>query len=151
MARDSPYSGTSAGALQSQVFHTPSYAEGATPGLSDFALAYDSQSTTQTRTELGTWIDRRMLVGEGRQLTVYGRLAWAHNFNTDSNMTASFESLPGTGFIVNGASSAPDLALTSAGLDLKMTNGWSIGAKFDGEFGDSSSYYAANAVIRKVW
>jgi hypothetical protein len=43
--------------------------------------------------------------------------AWpgaAHDFNTDRNIAATFQTLPGASFVVNGAAQAHDAALTTA-------------------------------------
>ena len=47
-------------------------------------------------------------------LTLRGRAAWAHNFNTDRSITPVFQTLPGAAFVVNGAAQARDAALTTA-------------------------------------
>jgi fibronectin-binding autotransporter adhesin len=36
-------------------------------------------------------------------VTLRGRAAWAHNFNTDRSISAIFQMLPASGFVVNGA------------------------------------------------
>ena len=45
-------------AVQPQTFHAPSYAESAPVFGSSFALNYASQSATDTRFELGAWVDK---------------------------------------------------------------------------------------------
>ena len=45
-------------------------------------------------------------------LTLRGRFAWAHDFNTDRNVSGVFQTLPGASFVVNGAAQARDSALT---------------------------------------
>jgi hypothetical protein len=46
-------------------------------------------------------------------------------------------------FIVNGATPAQNSALTSAGAELRLANGVTLLAKFDGEFASNSSTYGA--------
>jgi len=53
-------------------------------------------------------------------LTLRGRLAWAHDFNADRNVTALFQTLPGTTFVVNGAAQAHDSALITASAENEM-------------------------------
>jgi hypothetical protein len=43
--------------------------------------------------------------------TLRGRVAWAHDFNPDRNIGATFQTLPGVSFVVNGAAQASDSAL----------------------------------------
>jgi len=35
--------------------------------------------------------------------TLRSRFAWAHDFNADRNIAATFQALPGATFVVNGA------------------------------------------------
>jgi uncharacterized protein with beta-barrel porin domain len=66
-----------------------------------------------------------------RALVLRGKLAWAHDWITDPSLTAVFQALPGASFVVNGAIPASDAALTSAGAELRLTNGVSLSGKFD--------------------
>ena len=53
---------------------------------------------------------------------------------SDATLTPVFQSLPGASFIVNGVVPAQNSALTSAGAELRLANGVTLLAKFDGEF-----------------
>jgi uncharacterized protein with beta-barrel porin domain len=68
--------------------------------------------------------------------------ASSHDWVSNPALNASFESLPGTSFTVNGAPIPHDSALTSAGAQLFFTPNWSLIAKFDGEFASGSQTYA---------
>jgi uncharacterized protein with beta-barrel porin domain len=46
---------------------------------------------------------------------------------------------------------AKNSALTSAGAELRLANGVSLLAKFDGEFAAHSSTYAGTGTIRRTW
>jgi uncharacterized protein with beta-barrel porin domain len=59
--------------------------------------------------------------------------------------------LPGASFVVGGAVPPPDLALVSAGAELRLSTGWALGAKFDGEFGHRAQTYAGSATAHYVW
>jgi len=83
--------------------------------------------------------------------TLRGRLAWAHDFNTDRNIAATFQTLPGASFVVNGAAMAPDAALTTASAEMKWLNGFSVAATFEGEFSDVTESYAGKGVVRYAW
>ena len=54
------------------------------------------------RSELGLRTDKSFAMQNGI-LTLRGRAAWAHDFNTDRNVGATFQTLPGASFVVNGA------------------------------------------------
>jgi hypothetical protein len=49
-----------------------------------------------------------------------GWLAWAHDFVSNPALTASFQALPGTNFIVSGAPIPRDWALTAIGAELLL-------------------------------
>ena len=80
--------------------------------------------------------------------TLRGRAAWAHDFNTDRNVAATFQTLPGASFVVNGAAQAHDAALTTASAEMKWLNGWSAAATFEGEFSSVTTSYAGKGVVR---
>lgn len=137
-------------ALQATAFDLPGYAETSANGAGGFALNYAAKTVTATRTELGLRGDKSWGMAEGL-LTLRGRAAWAHDYNSDRNVTAVFQSLPGSSFTVNGARAARNAALTSASAEMSFTGGWSVAATFDGEFSDVSSSYAGKGVVRYAW
>lgn len=138
-------------AVQVTSIHTPLYIEVATAGLNQFALGYQAQSTTDTRTELGTWADTRHRFGSGALLTLRARAAWVHDYNPGSRVNAAFQTLPGAGFVVDGAAAPRDAALTSAVAELRMTNGWTLIGKFDGEFSQRSHTLAGTGTLKYAW
>jgi uncharacterized protein with beta-barrel porin domain len=84
-------------------------------------------------------------------LTLRTRFAWAHDYDPDRPIAATFETLPGASFVVNGAAQAFDSALTTASAEMKWMNGWSAGATFEGEFSTVTSSYAGKGVVRYTW
>ncbi|CEJ10528.1 Extracellular serine protease precursor [bacterium YEK0313] len=128
----------------------PGYREQVTSGSGLFALGYAGRSATAWRTELGLRADTAIRIGEA-ELTLRGRLAWAHNVNPSAIVSASFTSLPASGFVVQGAREAPNALLTSAGAELKWTNGWSAAATFEGSFSGRGSSYAGRGTLRYQW
>jgi uncharacterized protein with beta-barrel porin domain len=135
---------------QFTTFDLPSYAESALSGASTFALAYGAQSVTDVRSELGIRTDKSFAMQDGI-FTLRGRLAWAHDYDPDRSIAATFQSLPGASFVVNGAAQASDSALTTASAEMKWTNGWSVAATFEGEFSDVTASYAGKGVVRYSW
>jgi uncharacterized protein with beta-barrel porin domain len=135
-----------------QLVHVvlPSYAERAISGSSTFALVYDAKHATMARTELGARADRAFAL-DNSILTLRGRAAWAHDFNSDRSIAASFQTLPGASFIVNGAMPSHDALLTSASAELAWSNGVSVAATFDGEFSATTASYAGKGVLRYQW
>jgi autotransporter-associated beta strand protein len=137
-------------AAQVQSLRLPGYSETDANGVG-FALSYQGRTATDTRSELGARFDQVIAVGPAAVLTLRSRLAWAHDWVTDPNLVAAFQTLPGTSFIVSGASPVPDSALVSAGSELRFRNGISLLAKFDGEFARRSQTYGGTGTIRYTW
>ena len=137
-------------AAQFTTFDLPAYAEQAIAGANTFALAYGSKSVTDTRSELGLRTDKSFAAWGG-VLTLRGRFAWAHDFNPDRAIGATFQTLPGASFVVNGARQAGDSALTTASFEMKWMNGWSAAATFEGEFSNVTRSYAGKGVVRYAW
>ncbi len=72
-------------------------------------------------------------------------------FNTDRNIAANFQTLPGASFVVNGTAQAYDAALTIASAEMKFIGGLSLAATFEGEFSDVTDSYAGKGVVRYAW
>ncbi len=138
------------GAVQVTAFDLPSYAESTVSGATTFALAYAGKTITATRTELGLRSDKSFALDHAI-LTLRGRAAWAHDFNTDRSASATFQTLPGAGFVVNGAALASNAALTTASAEMKWLNGWSVAATFEGEFSDVTRSYSGKGLVRYAW
>jgi uncharacterized protein with beta-barrel porin domain len=140
-----PYAG-----VQAQLFGAPAYSETDVDG-SGFALRYNSSDATEVRTELGARFDSATVLNSESILTVRSRLAWAHDWVSNPALTAAFQALPGSGFIVNGAVPAKNLALASIGLEVRLLSGVTLLTKFDGEFGSNTQTYAGTGTLRYRW
>jgi uncharacterized protein with beta-barrel porin domain len=138
------------GAVQVTSFLLPNYAEQALAGSPQFALNYASQTTTDTRTEIGLRTDKSFALQDS-MLTLRGRAAWAHDFDPDRAVTALFQALPGASFVVNGARPDADSALVSAGIERKWLNGFSLAGTFEGEFSGNVNSYSGKAIVRYAW
>ena len=141
----SPYA-----AVQTTTLFLPSYAETMTAGAGLFALSYASHDFTATRGEIGARFDKAALIGD-LPLVLKGRLAWAHDWNNATTVTATLQQLPGASFVVNGARPAADSALVSLDTTLVLARGWSAGASFDGEFSRTTASYAGKGSLRFAW
>ena len=135
---------------QFTTYQLPAYAEQVLQGANTFALNYAARDVTARRSELGVRADKSFAM-QNAILTLRGRAAWAHNFNTDRSITALFQTLPGATFLVSGAAQAPNTALTTASAEMKWLNGWSAAATFEGEFSDITRSYAGKGVVRYTW
>jgi uncharacterized protein with beta-barrel porin domain len=138
-------------ALQMQAFTTPAYSETAASGSSAFALAYNGQTTTTTRTELGAWVDDAVALHDGAMLALRARAAWAHDYWSNSSISAAFQALPGSNFIVTGAVPLRDSLLASVGAEIGFRNGISLAALLDGELNANSQTYVGTIRARYAW
>jgi uncharacterized protein with beta-barrel porin domain len=84
-------------------------------------------------------------------LTLRGRFAWAHDYNPDRSVGATFQALPGASFVVGGAAQASDAALSTASIERKWSNGFSLAGTFEGEFSNVTRSYAGKGVVRYAW
>jgi uncharacterized protein with beta-barrel porin domain len=128
----------------------PAYAEQAVSGANTFALTYGAKTVTAPRSELGVRTDKSYAL-TNTALTLRGRAAWAHDFTTDRAIGATFQTLPGASFTVNGARQASDAALITAAAEMKWMNGFSLVATFEGEFSRVSQSYAGKGAARYAW
>ncbi|MCK1514687.1 autotransporter domain-containing protein [Bradyrhizobium sp. 190] len=135
---------------QFTTYSLPAYAEQVLAGAGTFALNYAAKDVTASRTELGVRTDKSFAMSNGI-LTLRGRAAWAHDFNTDRNVTALFQTLPGAAFVVNGAAQAHDSALVTGSAEMKWLNGWSAAAIFESQFSNVTNSYAGKGVVRYAW
>jgi uncharacterized protein with beta-barrel porin domain len=136
-------------ALQTQWFHTPDYQETDLSG-GGFGLAYNGMTANDTRSELGARFDYLQQV-DGMPLVLRARVAWAHDWVSNPSLTATFQTLPGASFIVNGAGVPNDSALMTAGAILQVNKNLSLEAKFDGQFANTSQIYTGTGTVRYAW
>src|SRR4029450_14075166 len=115
----------------------PAYAEQVLAGVGTFALNYAAKDVTAARTDLGVRTDKSFAMSNGI-LTLRGRAAWAHDFNTDRNVTALLQTLPGAAFVVNGAAQAHESALVTGAAEMKWQRGWAPAAIFGGQLSNGT-------------
>ena len=135
---------------QFTTFDLPTYAEQATVGTNAFALGYASKNVIASRSELGLRVDKSFAMQDGI-LTLRGRAAWARDYNTNRNVTASFLTLSDASFVVNGATPANDAALVTASAEMKWLSGFSLSATFEGGFSNVTQSYAGKGAVRYQW
>lgn len=149
-----PWSGgigiTPYAAAQVTSFALPAYAESVISGTGTFALAYGSKTVTDGRSEFGLRTDKSFAMQNGI-LTLRSRLAWAHDFDPNRSVAATFQALPGASFVANGAAQAANSALTTASAEVKWLGGWSAAATFEGEFSNVTRSYAGKGAVRYAW
>jgi uncharacterized protein with beta-barrel porin domain len=128
----------------------PSYAEQAVTGNNTFALAYGGKTVTDTRSELGLRTDKSYAL-PGAVLTLRGREAWMHDYNPDRAIGATFTTLPGASFVVNGATQPRDAWLSTIAAEVKFVSGWSLAAALDSEWAPHATTYTGKGTVRYQW
>ncbi|CCE00590.1 autotransporter domain-containing protein [Bradyrhizobium sp. STM 3809] len=134
-------------ALQLQQVWSPSYTETSSLGANGSALTFAARDTTLPRTELGLWADRRV----SETFLLRGRAAWAHDYNRDATVSATFQTLPGASFVTTGARIAADSALLSGVAEVALTSHLTLSGQIDGQFARSSSSWAGTGRIKYQW
>jgi outer membrane autotransporter protein len=81
----------------------------------------------------------------------YARVSWVHEFEPTRNITASFITLPATGFTVDGPRAARDAARVDVGSILAIARNAALFASFDGEFSDRGQMYAGMGGFKLSW
>ncbi|MGJ4887057.1 autotransporter domain-containing protein [Bradyrhizobium sp. HKCCYLRH3099] len=137
-------------AAQVTTTRLPAYAETVTAGGNAFALSYLAKTVTAGRSELGVRSDASFAVNDAL-LTLRGRAAWARDFNATTSASASFQALPGAGFVVNGAAGARDAALTTVSAEMNWRKGIALAATFEGEFSAVTRSYTGRSVASYRW
>ena len=138
-------------AVQAQGFRTPGYSESGS-----LVRLIRSRCPMQRRPqlcalELGIRFDQLFAQADGSSVDVFGRAAWANDWQSNPNLAATFIGLPTATFVVDGAAPPKNLALVTAGAESRWRNGWSVMAKFDGEFANRYDSYAGTARVRYLW
>jgi outer membrane autotransporter protein len=146
-----PFRFTPYAAAQVQAFRSPAYAETAASGSAQFALSFGSHATTTTRAEVGEWVDKTLDLADQQAFTLFARAAYAHDWASDPSLSPTFLGLPTATFVVNGAPAPHNLALATLGTETRWSNGWSLMARFDGEFASGGQTYAGTARVRYAW
>ena len=96
-----------------------------------------------TRSELGLRTDKSFAMQDGI-FTLRGRAAWAHDFNPDRGIGATFQTLPGARFVVNGAAQRRRRARHRLRRN-EMAERLVRAATFEGEFSNVTAATPARA------
>jgi outer membrane autotransporter protein len=138
-------------ALQVQRLAMPAFNE-APSGLSaNQAVAYQAHVTNQVRTELGAHVSRRFLLADRTVLALGARVAWAHEFDIERDLDATYVSGLGNPFLVTGPKLAADLAVVSASADILVWRCLSMSGKFNAELADGVRSYAGTLGLKLTW
>jgi autotransporter-associated beta strand protein len=140
------------GAIQGQSFRTAGYTEAAAIGSNQFALSVASRTASAWRAEAGMQADRAVAVGDGGELRMFGKAAFAHDAISTPALAANFAVLGPTGsFTALGAQPSQNLLLASSGAEWQLAGGLSLMLKAGAEWGERSRTYSGTGRIRYSW
>lgn len=134
-------------AFQAIQARSPARVETNWAGANAGALVVGKRDDMTSRSELGAQLDYGSVLGD-RALAGYLRAAWAHYYQREASLSASFAGLAGSGFAVEGARAPRNSALLAAGLDLRLGPSVVIGAHLDGELSESSRRIGGQARLK---
>jgi uncharacterized protein with beta-barrel porin domain len=130
-------------AMQPQWFQTPNYNQADLTGGA-FGMTDNTRSESGARFDYITMFDSMPVV-------LRARVAWAHDWSSNTALGAVFESLLGDAFTVNGAKPAQNFALTTVAGDVHLCRNWTLSGKFEGEFASSAQTYSGTGTLRYMW
>ena len=134
----SPYA-----ALQAQSVRMPGFREvGGTGSLTGFG-----RDATALRSELGLKGQVATQLG-GRALTLFGEVAWAHDFRRDLTFAGALTAIPTASFTVAGARRERDAALVGAGFDYRLAPNATLGGRLDGSLAADSRSFGGTASLK---
>lgn len=146
-----PFAGIGVQAF-SQDGYTESSRDLLNGGSGALALTVRGQTTTSVRSALGSQFAHSFALDDRTTVTPRLRIGWAHEFNTERNMTAAFSTLgAGQTFTVSGARAASDALLLTTGVDVDIGGAVRLYAKFDGDFSGQAETWSATGGIRLFW
>jgi uncharacterized protein with beta-barrel porin domain len=138
------------GSVRGQAFMTPAYSETTIAGSPIFALSYDGQTVLTARAELGIRADWTADF-EGGYFTLSSGIGLARDFGSNTSKQASFQALPGSSFTVQGAAADQTSVLLSAGLEVGLDNGFSLGGNATGSLSQNTRAYSGSARLGYRW
>jgi uncharacterized protein with beta-barrel porin domain len=141
-----PFAAIQVAELRQRGFSESSFVAGAGPGI--LGLSYTPVDVTSLPAFLGAQFDARMAFDNGVVWSPFVRAAWVHEFEPARGITASFLSVPGASFAVDGPRSASDAVKLDLGSRLMLNHRAALTATFTGEFSDRTRSYAGRAGLR---
>ena len=138
-------------AFAGQSFHAPDYSEIAASGSFTFALSHEANSTDVSHTEVGAHYGRSFAWEDNGTLLLDATAAWEHELGDNPIVEATFQALPNSEFIVQGAKPAVDTALIGVGLHVQNENEISFGVHGDARISAGTTIITGAADVSLNW
>jgi uncharacterized protein with beta-barrel porin domain len=105
------------GGVQFSFLNTSAYSDSPDSGTSLIGLRHQAHDTWSVPATAGVHVGGAAAVSRNLRFSVFTRLAWRHEFNTDRTTESAFLTAPSVNFVVHGAEPPQDVA--RANLDLR--------------------------------
>lgn len=138
-------------ALRAQSFRTPAYSETTVAGASTFAVDYAARTATSLRSELGAEVQWSDTFNEDTTVLLRLRGAWARELSSSTTLSASFQSVAGTSFILDGAKPHRDSLLVSASAEFRMRGNFYVGGSVNGRLARNAHSYGGAIRLGYTW
>jgi uncharacterized protein with beta-barrel porin domain len=144
-----PFVAIEPAALWQHAYTENSTTLGGAPGM--LGLSYQSNTVTSLPLFLGAQIDATYSLAGGQTLSPFARLSWVHEFKPERRIQASFVSIPGGAFTVDGARATADAFRMETGGTLSFNNRAALFLNVTSEFSSRSHSIAALGGARMNW
>lgn len=136
-------------ALELANLATNGYSEHNVAGASTvFDLTTQGRTYADVRSFLGARFETVYELPHGMVLRPIVRLAYVHSYSPAPSFMNSFTSIPGSTFVVTGATTARNAAETKAGAELTLNKSTVVFANFEGDFASVQQVYGGRGGIR---
>jgi uncharacterized protein with beta-barrel porin domain len=136
-------------AFVGDAYHQPGYNENAPSGYTYFAASFLPSTIGIVHTEFGSRYFRYFIMGDST-LSLDTTSAWEHELDDNPLVLASFETQPGTYYLLHGTRPAQDTALLGLGFRL-AEDGFTFGLRSDSRLGDGTTILSGTADITYQW
>jgi outer membrane autotransporter protein len=132
-------------------YHQPAYEESSAAPASFFAISYQASTLAITHTELGLRYGDYLGWKDGKSLSVDLLAAWEHELDDNPLVQASFQTRPGSDFILRGTRPPQETALLGAGLRYQTQGGFAFNARTDARLGARTTILTGSAGLSYNW
>jgi outer membrane autotransporter protein len=136
-------------AVVGDAYHQPGYSESAPSLLSDFAASYLPSTIGVTHAELGSRYFHAFTAGD-MDISLDTNIAWERELDDNPLVLASFQTAPGSYYVLHGTRPAPDTALLGLGFRM-VDGGFTFGIRSDGRLGNGTTILSGTADITYQW
>lgn len=137
--------------LRAKSITMDAYSETATTGTNSYAMAFDRNTTTSLRSELGVAMSWPAEGVEGAHPTFGLRAAWAHELASNDAGRASYQIIPDFSVPISGVTRDRDSLLLAASAGWAASNGIYLDAGLNAEYSANFHDYGGSLTVGYRW